>query len=229
MSFFQSLFGAPAAAPQNNSAAPQGQQPQGQSQEQQAVEPASPLDSFKDLWQNANNEQGNDSSSDALFNVDPKALNETVGKMNFLGNIPPKVQEALKAGGEEAVRANLYLMNQVAQQSFAQSAQTTTRIVEAALAKQAEAFESRVSEVVRKQGASEQLKSANPAFSHPAAAPILEGIQVQMQKKFPNASASEIANMAQSYFTTFAQEITGAGKPKAKPGKSDSDFSDFFS
>lgn len=229
MSFFQNLFGAaPAAA-----AAPapaQGQQQQNAEPAKPAA-PTSPLDSYNDLWQNPDTQGANNGNPDAnaLFNVDPKALQETVGKMNFLQNIPPKIQEALKSGGEEATRANLYLMNQVAQQSFAQSAQATTKIVEAALAKQAEAFESRVSEVIRKQGASEQIKSANPVFAHPAAAPILQGIQQQLQVKHPNASASEIASMAQNYLQTFASEITGANKPKQTASKSDTDFSDFFS
>ena len=183
------------------------------------------MDSFKDLWQNTDTPK----TDDSLFSVDPKALQSTVGKMNFLGSIPPKVQEALKTGGEEAVKANLYLMNQVAQQSFAQSAQATAKIVEAALAKQAEAFESKVSQVVKKQGMSENLRSSNPVFAHPAAEPILQGIQSQLLSKYPNASQQELAQMAQNYLSTFASEITGANKPKEKSSKTDTDFSDFFS
>ena len=224
MSFFQSLFqAAPAtatpAAPVDNG------QPQPPQQTQQPTEPASPMDSFKDLWQNTDTPK----TDDSLFSVDPKALQSTVGKMNFLGSIPPKVQEALNTGGEEAVKANLYLMNQVAQQSFAQSAQATAKIVEAALAKQAEAFESKVSQVVKKQGMSENLRSSNPVFAHPAAEPILQGIQSQLLSKYPNASQQELAQMAQNYLSTFASEITGANKPKEKSSKTDTDFSDFFS
>lgn len=227
MSFFQSLFAsAPAQTAQAQPNPQDNNQNQSQQTQTQSNEPVSPMDSFKDLWQNADT-QGTQ-ADDSLFNVDPKALNDTVGKMNFLGSIPPKVQEALKAGGEEATKANLYLMNQVAQQSFAQSAQATAKIVEAALAKQAEAFESRVSEVVKKNGMTDELRSANPVFAHPAAEPILQGIQAQLIKKHPNASQRELAQMAQNYLATFAGEITGANKPKAGTSKADTDFSNFF-
>lgn len=229
MSFFQSLFSAAPAAATPAAANPQGTNAAEQTNQQsQGTETSSPMDSFKDLWQNTTTEGTDPNSPEGLFSVDPKALNDTVGKMNFLGSIPPKVQEALKNGGPEAVQANLYLMNQVAQQSFAQSAQATAKIVEAALAKQAEAFESRVSEVVKKTGMNEELRSANPVFAHPAAEPILQGIQAQLIKKHPGASQRELAQMAQNYLATFAGEITGANKSKAPASKADTDFSNFF-
>jgi len=230
MSFFQSVANVFSPAAPAAQAQQQQQTATGDGNPQtpnQPTTPASPLDSFADLWQNA--DTGTEPTDNAsMFAVDSKALNETVGKMNFLGNIPPKVQEALNAGGESAVKANLYLMNQVAQQSFAQSAQATTKIVEAALAKQAEAFESRVSDVVKKQGMRDDLASSNPVFKHAAAAPILQGLEAQILKKYPNASPTELSQMAQNFLKSFADEISGVNKPKESGQKSDTDFSNFF-
>ena len=231
MSFFASMFG---GAPAQAQAPAQNQQPVNQEQQnQQQNQPAaqnSPLDSFSDLWNNANQDgsQTPDGAPGSMFNVDPKALNETVTKMNFLGAIPPKVQEALKAGGEDATKANLYLMNMVAQQSFAQSAQATAKIVEAALAKQAQDFESRVSDVVKKNTVREDLSSANPVFKHAAAAPILQSLEAQMIKKYPNASPTEVSKMAQDFLTHFASEISGSNKPKETGKSNGTDFSSFL-
>lgn len=238
MSFMQSLagvFGGQAAQ-----SAPQQPNQQGQQANQQTTDTVntsadqqasvSPLDSFKDLWQTDPSQKAEVNPLDTLFSVDPKAMQETVGKMNFLGQIPPKVQEALKAGGDDAVRANLFLMNQAAQQAYMQNAQTTAKIVEAALKKQAETFESQVSGIVKKNNFNSELTNANPVLAHPAAAPMIEGIKQQLLVKHPNASPQELAGMAQQYLISFADTLTGKSQKEAEKGTipANQDFSDWM-
>lgn len=215
--FLTNFFAPKSAAPAQ--AAPAAQQQQGQ--QQQAQDPAtaqnsesSPLAGFENLWQNDDNSQGIKTDPNKIFNVDAKALSAEVGKMNFLGQIPPKVQEALKAGGDDAVKANLYLMNQTAQAAFAQITQLVPHIVETALAKQGEQFESRVSDVVRKNQLSNTLTETNNLASNPAAQPIVNALRDQILQKYPNATPQQAAQMLNDYLGKFAEAVSAPEKAK---------------
>lgn len=229
MSIFSTLFSpAPATAPAVPATAPttDNQTPQ------------SPMDNFASLWDNTvigadgkpiTPDPNAAEANAALFNVDPKAIQETVGKMNFIGQIPPKVQEALKAGGDDAVKANLYLMNQTSQQAFSQAMQMMPKMIEAALEKQAANFESQVSNVVKKNNLQTELRSSNPIFAHPAAAPLIQSLEAQYLQKYPNASPQELSKMAQNYLADFAGSILGTNKPAPQTAADKGrDFSDFF-
>ena len=230
MSFLSSMFNAAPAAATTQPAQQQQQQPSAeQQQQQQQQQPQSPLDNFAEIWQNPTNDENNATEQPAsMFSVDPKELQAAVSKMNFLGHIPPKVQEALKAGGEDAVKANLYLMNQASQATFSQMMQATAKIVEAALAKQAEGFESNVSGVIRKNALQSGIADKNPMLAHPAAAPLIKSLEAQLLQKFPNASPQELTDMAHSYLTNFAEVVKPSKQTTQKSGRDDTDFSEFF-
>lgn len=193
---------------------------------------SSPLDQFAALWQNDTKSQEQQVDPNKIFNVDSKALNAQVKQMNFLGTIPPKVQEALKAGGEDAVKANLYLMNQASQSAFAQVTQLVPNIIEAALAKQSEQFESRVAEVVRKNALSNTLIETNPIAANPAAQPIVQLVQQAILQKHPNATPQQMAEMTGQYLNNFAQAVQAPQQRAAEAEKqkqnASTDFSAFF-
>ena len=119
--------------------------------------------------------------------------------------------QAIAAGGEGAVQAFAQAMNKVAQGVYAQSAFATTKIVEQAVAKAQERFTSEIPSHVKKLQVSESLRNENPALNHPAASPILGAIESQLTVKHPNASSTEITNMARQYLEQFA---TAVNKPK---------------
>ena len=106
-------------------------------------------------------------------------------------------------------------MNSVAQTVFAQSALATTKIVEQALTKQQEQFDARLPTLVKKFSANENLPANNPLLSNPAIQPLVGALQEQLVRKNPNASAAEIQQQVNDYFTALGN--TFAPKPTAAP------------
>lgn len=234
MNIFSALFGgnnpAPAAAPaaqpttpaqpaagqpgQINpntnpaTAATPGTAPNGVVPDGAATPPASPLDQFTELWKPSEN----NGDPQPLINVDPKALAEAAKKTDFTKMISPEQLTAIGQGGEAAVAAFAQAMNSVAQGVYAQSAFATTKIVQQAVNKAREQFQAELPAHVKKLNVSENLRGENPAFSHPAASPILGALEIQLTQKHPNASASEITQMAKQYLESFAGAVNA---PKA--------------
>lgn len=235
MSIFSSLFGStapaqpaaqPAApAPQSGVGQPGNIPPQPTQQPAQntgtapnGVVPAQPaattpspdapqLDTFSALWQPEQNPQPNQ----PLIQIDPKALADAARKTDFTKMISQEQLTAIGAGGEGAMQAFAQAMNSVAQGVYAQSAFAATKIAEQAVERASARFTSEIPAHVKKLQVSENLRSENPALSHPAASPILGAIESQLTMKHPQASSAEISKMAKQYLDNFASAIN---KPK---------------
>lgn len=244
MSIFDKLFGSATPAPQQ----PQQQVPQPGNVNPNAAtpdaanttvpagtvdaskqEPASPLDQYKELWQPA---PTNPADNQPLLSVDPAKLAEAARKTDFAKLIQPELMAQIQQGGEGAAKAFAAAMNQVAQGVYAQSAFATSKIVEQAVQKAQEKFESSIPDHVKKLQVSDSLRQSNPVFNHPAASPILGALEHQMTKKFPNASSSEITSMAQQYLENFAQMVQAPAEAAkvaaAKKNSKDTDWSQFI-
>lgn len=236
MSIFSSLFGgttpqpaqpAPAAAPaaqsgvgqpgnippqpnqqpaQNTGTAPNGVVPAQVAAATPSTD-APQLDTFSALWQPEQNPQPNQ----PLIQIDPKALADAARKTDFTKMISQEQLTAIGAGGEGAMQAFAQAMNSVAQGVYAQSAFAATKIAEQAVERASARFTSEIPAHVKKLQVSENLRSDNPALSHPAASPILGAIESQLTMKHPQASSAEISKMAKQYLDNFASAIN---KPK---------------
>lgn len=174
----------------------------------------SPLDQHKELWDIDPTKEKQ--SEPISFNVDAKKLQEAAAKTDFSKVITPEVLQAITAGGEGAAQAFVVAMNQMTQASYAQSALASTKMIEQALAKQAEQFKAELPNIIRNNSASERLRETNPALSHPAAAPIIEAVQARMAAKHPNASSAELAKMSEKYVLDFVT----ANSPKQETSQS---------
>lgn len=251
MSIFEKLFGNTASQQPQQPAPQQAQQPQpgnlpanpvatdppqgaagninAAGTNEGANTAASPLDEFKGLWETNATDNANDQPIG--FNVDPQKLMEAASKVDFTKVIKPEDMAAITAGGEGAAQAFMRAMNSVTQNSYAQSALATSKIVEAALAQAQEKFESKIPSYIKKHNLSNSLREDNPALSHPAAAPILTALENQLTVKYPSATGAEIKKMATDYLTSFAtaaspkkpEEATGG-----KGGKPEMDWSTFL-
>ncbi len=192
-------------------------------------EPESPLDQFKELWQPT---QADPNANAALINVDPAKLAEAARKTDFSKMITAEQLAAVEAGGQGAAQAFAQALNQVGQGVYAQSAFATTKIVEQAVQRAKEQFEAAIPAHVKKLQVSDTLRQENPVFNHPAASPILGALEAQMTAKFPNASASEITQMAKSYLENFASMVNApaeaAKAAAAKKNSKDTDWSTFL-
>jgi hypothetical protein len=205
-------------------------QPQQGSTEQ--TQQASPLDTFKDVWQTPANVQ--DSTAGPMFEgVDPKKLMESAGRIDFAKVITPEQMQAIAGGGDQAVQAFAQAMNKVSQSVYAQSAFATTKIVDEAIARQQENFAKQLPSMVKKFSVNENLQTNNPALSNPALTPLVSALSEQLVRKNPNATSAEIQAQVSDYFaalgTTFAPKVQETpGQRGANRAAKQEDWSQFF-
>lgn len=190
---------------------------------------ASPLDKFNDLWQpvatDPNAPQGPQS-------VDPQKLMEAASKVDFSRSLNQETLAKVAAGGEEAIKALMESFNTFGQQVYGQSAVTTAKIVEQAVAEARNQFIAEIPDAIKRQGARTKMFDDNPAFKHPAIAPMIEAQVQQLSTKFPKASPAELTAMAKDHLQAMAALIS---PPKAdasangKTGKEDVDWDSYMS
>lgn len=170
----------------------------------------SQLDQFKDLW-NTDPNAPKPADTSIFAKVTPESMQTSAKKNDFMKTVTPEQMAAINAGGEGATAAMLSVMQGMAQKGFGDSAFTATKLIEQALAKQQENFMAALPGIIKSQTVTENLRTSNPIFSHPAAAPVLDVFKQQLLVKHPNASAAEIQTMANSFLESFAN---AANPPK---------------
>lgn len=170
---------------------------------------ASPLDKFKDMWQPVPTDPN---APPAQQSVDPAKLMEAARKVDFSSSLNQETLAKVAAGGEEAVKALLESFNSFGQQVYGQSAVTTARIVEQAVSEARNQFISEIPDAIKRQGARTKMFDDNPAFKHPAIAPMIEAQVQQLSVKFPKASPAELTSMAKDHLQAMAALIS---PPKA--------------
>lgn len=238
MSFMQKIFGNAPTLPQSNptlpgnipatpSVATNPNNPAAPIVPEVVKAPVSPLDEFKGMWETDPNVKT--PVKEPLFNVDPAKMQQAAKGNNFLSVVTPEIMAAINAGGEGAQAVMLQAMNAMSQKGFGDSAHATTKIVEQALEKQQAKFEAMLPSLMKNQTLSDNLRTANPIFNHPAAAPILDMFKNQVALKNPNATAAELQDMAMKYVVSFAEaanppKVTAAQKASAN----ETDWSTFL-
>lgn len=184
------------------------------------------LDKYKDMWK-IKPEDMPKAPESAFAGVTPEAIKSVANKTDFSKVVTPEMMQAISAGGEGAVAATLQAMNAMAQDTYAQSAQASIKLIETALEKQREQFQAALPDMIKHQNVTNNLRSSNPIFNHPAAAPMLETLQKQLQLKNPTADAATIQKQAEEFLVSFA---TTANPPKqivTTADKNKTDWSDF--
>jgi hypothetical protein len=232
--FFSNIFGttsaspdAPAAQAPAPVAAPLAAQPTVPAVATSTA-PESPLDQFKSLWEpNATPQVDGTLPANMFAGADPAKMLEAARKVDFSKSIPPDVLAKITAGGPDAAAAFAAALNDVSQRAYAQSSFASTKIVEAALAKFQEGLDSRLPGQIKRHAVSDSIRESNPALMHPAAAPIMEAMQSQLAVKYPNATVSEIKDMATQYLTAF--NTAASPKPVAQAVPANEDWGKFFS
>jgi hypothetical protein len=173
------------------------------------------------------------------MNADPTKIMQAAKGVDFSKAITP---EALTNAAKGDPSALAQVVNEAAQAGFAQSSVATAKIVEAALARQAQDFQDKyIPEVLRRERINNALTADNPLFSNPAVAPMMEMLKSQMATKYPTASAAEVKAKAEEYMTGFASEIAkatgksfgdaaagGAGGAGGSGASQEEDWSKFF-
>lgn len=188
----------------------------------------SPLANFSELWKIDDKNKGGELSLSPTFNIEPAKLAEAAKTLDFAKVVSPEVATKALGGDAQAFAAAL---NAVTQAAYTHSAVSTAKIVEAALAKQAQQFQQYLPNEVRKLQVSEQVRSDNPIFNDPAVAPMLDMLKAQLTEKFPTAPAAEISSQAQKFLSGFAEAVVkangGSVVEKAGDGGSGSKGADY--
>ncbi len=167
--------------------------------------PVSPLDPFKDLWKDDPTVKP---AAEPLFNLNHEALMKAARTQDFRGSATKEQLAAIVKGGPEAMESLLNILNTTGQDIYARSAGATTKLIEAALAKNNPQLEAKFGNQIRSQNVSEGLRTENPALSHPAVQPMISAMESKMLEKFPNATAAEIRGMAMQYVDGFVTHMT---------------------
>lgn len=242
MSFLPNIFGRSSAAPQSNPAqqVPAVQQASAQQTPANpsadpavmvtpaapaASTPPNPLDSFADMFKpkapDPNAKQVPTLADPILSPLDPTEFNTQVSQANFASKIPPAVIQKALGGDAEAFQQAL---NQVAQETFAAAAQLSHGLVEYGSRTAAD----RVNNSVDSRIKNFQIRTQNTshqALTHPAVAPMLNAVKMQLASSNPNLTPQQIQEQAETYFTQMAEVLVApkrqAAEQAAKPKGTD--------
>lgn len=173
-----------------------------------STDTASPLDEFKDLWQNVANSE-TDTPEGVLGNIDPKQIMAAASKVNFAKVITAEDIAAIQAGGDGATAALGRALNSTSQAVYAQAALAASKLIEQSSSKIEERILSKLPDQVRRNLLDNNMVEDNAAYSHSAAAPLVQLVQNQLATKYPNATPSQLKKMAQDYFSNTFKAING--------------------
>jgi hypothetical protein len=178
----------------------------GQPQEQN---PNSPLDAFKDIWQNDPNQQQNaDPFANPLFQSDPTKIVEAANQQDFLRNAPPELMQKALGGDAQAM---LDLVNHSTRQALALSLQLQTATTEQAGKRIGERFNQSLPNKFKEFSVRNQ-KASNPALEHPAVKQMMESTRDRFAAKYPDKRPEEIQAMTEDYFAQVSAAFQG-GSP----------------
>lgn len=197
----------PGSAPGNANTAANGLIPEGT--------PASPLDAFKDMWETPPIDPKNPVPGSMFANMDPKKVLESARKVDFTSTVTPERLALVAKGGTEGVTEMMKIIGEVGQNGYAQSAMSTAKIVENALAKQRTEFEAALPAQLRKLSANDSLRANNPILEHPAVAPLVPAMTQMFQSRNPNATTQEIQTQVQDYFAAVSTAFAKKPEPTA--------------
>lgn len=169
------------------------------------------LDKYKDMWQPPVDGEGKPvpGKKKQNFTIDPAKIMEYASKQDFKKFVKPETLAAIAKGGDEGTAAFSQAMQDIGSSTFASSMTATSQLVQRALDAQAADFEARLPELFKKFSLKDNLRTKNPALSHPAASPIIEAIQDVLARKHPDATAEDLRSTAEDFLTSFAAEIGG--------------------
>lgn len=221
----------PAGAPPTAGANPNSQQHQNPGT-QTSSEAQSPLDQFKDLF---NIEQDPKAPAEdpnaSWFNLDQDKMLEAANKVSFT-NVPQFGELAQKAlSGDTEALGNL--LDTVLRGAYVRNAMLAGTISEKAGRAALERISNELPNKVRDISSQESVAQLNPMFQHPAMRPMVDSLRQQIQRKYPDASSKEIANLTNEYLSTISKQMAASQEPdptdrrKAEEATG-SDFSNFF-
>ena len=171
----------------------------------------SPLDAWKDVWHtDPKANPPSDPWSQPILPSDPVKIREAASKMDMMAGMPPELVQKVVAGNDP--QALMDLMNRVAQNTLAMSAQLATASVERAGSVIRDRTKSELPEQFREYQLN-NLPVENPVLNHPGAQGLLQMTRQQLKMKNPSWNAQQIHEEAVKYLTNFAGALSQSNEP----------------
>jgi hypothetical protein len=173
-----------------------------------------PLADFADIWTIDAATQPKNLSDAVKFTFDPAKLAEAAKTVDFAKNADPELIKKALAGDAASLQA---LLNGTGQSVYLHSAVATSKLVEAALSKQAEAITAALPDLVKKQQITEDLRSGEDAafYTNPAVSPVVSLMEHQLRVQNPDLTAKQIATKAREFVAGIVEAKTAAGTAAA--------------
>lgn len=202
-----------------------GQEPNGSIPNNPDTTVNSPLDQYKDLWQNDPNSKSSDPNPSQP--LDAAKLREVISKANFSNTLNQETLAQIAQGGEGATKAFADSMNEVARQVMMQATLASDKLTDQRIKAALEAHQAKLPEMLRTQSLRNNLSDTNPLFKNPAVKPVMEAVQTQLATKNPDATPAELAEMTQNFIRVMGESFAPA-PPKTNDQFSDTDWEKFL-
>lgn len=141
--------------------------------------------------------------------LDPAAFKQQVSQANFASNIPPDVVQKAISGDAQAF---MEAINMASREAFSAAAQLSHGLVEHGARTAAERVSGSLDSRIRNFQIKTQ-NSSHEALGHPAVAPMMNAVKLQIATSNPQLSPEQVQQQAESYFTQMADVLTA---PKRK-------------
>jgi len=161
---------------------------------------------FANLWENDPNAAPTQPQG-INYNIPPEELAKLAANMDFSSSVPAELKQRIANGGDDAIAASLEMQNLIARQVWSHNAMSTAKLIEKAVEKERESFTSIVDQRFKALGLAENTHQLNPALNDPEVKPIVDAIQAQILRKFPNATSQEQATMVNNYLSSVVNKF----------------------
>jgi hypothetical protein len=168
------------------------------------VEP--PMAEFAKLWDTPTIDPNAAAPTEPVA-LTAEAVQKVVANANFAGGVTSEVMATIAAGGEEAQKAMMLMLNQATQQAVTQSIMASSKLNEKAIADALAKQEATLPDLLRDQAANSHLNDLNPLFSNPAIKPVIDATRQQLLQKFPGDTPAQTAEKLQNFIVAMGAQF----------------------
>jgi len=194
--------------------------------------PVNPLDAYANLFTpkpvDPKAQKQPTMADPILGQLDPAAFRQQIANTNFAANVPAEKITAALGGDQQAF---MEVINSAAREAFAASAQLSHGLIEHGVRTGAERLNGTLDSRIRNFQLRTQ-NASNETLQHPAVAPMLNAVKMQLASSNPTLSPEQIQRQAEEYFSQMADVLTApkqqAAQAAAKAKSGETDFSSYL-
>lgn len=177
-----------------------------------------PVDDWAKMWDTAGKAQGTEQQPQSLFDLKPEQLKEASARMNFVGGVNQELVTKALSGD---VSAFMQVLNGVAQNVFAQTSFSGMKLMDTGIQRYSKNFvDAELPKHFQNYTANNGVRSANPVFSDPRYAPMLDTFKGALVAANPTASEQQIQQQAERFLQQLIDDAAKGKPPQAatQPG-----------